>query len=82
MHEAIVIDARCAGSPTIFLLAREECEVLLLDRAIFSQRHARNVIRTGMARLKRYTLMEKPAAAGRPPVLNSDRHDRAFMLVA
>jgi hypothetical protein len=35
MHEAIVIDARCAGSPTIFLLAREECEVLLLDRAIF-----------------------------------------------
>jgi hypothetical protein len=80
MHEAIVIDARCAGSPTIFLLAREEYEVFLLDRAIFpSDMPFCNlyVIRTGMARLKWCTFMEKPAAAGRSTVLKNDRPGQA-----
>ena len=68
MHEAIVIDARWAGSPTIFLLAREEYEVLFLDLAIFPSDMPfcnRYVNGTCMARLKWCTLMEKPAAAGR-----------------
>ena len=35
MHDAIVVGARCAGSPTAMLLARAGRRVLLLDRATF-----------------------------------------------
>jgi flavin-dependent dehydrogenase len=35
MYDAIVIGARCAGSPTALLLARRGCRVLLVDRATF-----------------------------------------------
>jgi flavin-dependent dehydrogenase len=35
MHDAIVVGARCAGSPTAMLLARKGYRVLLLDRAGF-----------------------------------------------
>jgi flavin-dependent dehydrogenase len=35
MYDAIVIGARCAGSPTAMLLARQGYRVLLVDRASF-----------------------------------------------
>ena len=35
MYDAIVVGARCAGSPTAMLLARKGYRVLLLDRAKF-----------------------------------------------
>ena len=35
MHDAIVIGARCAGSPTAMLLARRGFKVLLVDKATF-----------------------------------------------
>ena len=35
MYDAIVVGARCAGSPTAMLLARKGYRVLLLDRASF-----------------------------------------------
>jgi flavin-dependent dehydrogenase len=35
MYHAIIIGARCAGSPTAMLLARRGFKVLLLDRATF-----------------------------------------------
>ena len=35
MYDAIVVGARCAGSPTAMLLARRGYRVLLLDRAGF-----------------------------------------------
>ena len=35
MYDAIVIGARCAGSPTAMLLARKGYRVLLVDRARF-----------------------------------------------
>lgn len=35
MYDAIVVGARCAGSPTAMLLAREGYRVLLVDRATF-----------------------------------------------
>ena len=35
MHDAIVVGARCAGSPTAMLLARQGYQVLLVDRATF-----------------------------------------------
>ena len=34
-YDAIVIGARCAGSPTAMLLARKGHRVLLLDKATF-----------------------------------------------
>src|SRR5689334_20932825 len=34
-YDAIVIGARCAGSPTAMLLARQGYKVLLLEKAIF-----------------------------------------------
>ena len=35
MYDAIIVGARCAGSPTAMLLARRGFKVLLLDRATF-----------------------------------------------
>lgn len=35
VHDAIVVGARCAGSPLAMLLARLGHRVLLLDRATF-----------------------------------------------
>ncbi|HYR27093.1 MAG TPA: FAD-dependent monooxygenase, partial [Thermoanaerobaculia bacterium] len=35
MYDAIVIGARCAGSPTAMLLARRGFKVLLVDKATF-----------------------------------------------
>jgi flavin-dependent dehydrogenase len=35
MYDAIVVGARCAGSPTAMLLARQGYQVLLVDRATF-----------------------------------------------
>ena len=35
MYDAIVVGARCAGSPTAMLLARKGYRVLLLDKARF-----------------------------------------------
>ena len=35
MYDAIIVGARCAGSPTAMLLARKGYRVLLVDRAVF-----------------------------------------------
>ena len=35
MYDAIVVGARCAGSPTAMLLARKGYRILLLDKAGF-----------------------------------------------
>ncbi|WP_410959821.1 FAD-dependent monooxygenase, partial [Salmonella sp. SAL4356] len=35
MYDAIIVGARCAGSPTAMLLARQGFKVLLVDRATF-----------------------------------------------
>ncbi len=40
MYDAIVVGARCAGSPTAMLLARKGHKVLLVDRAALPERHA------------------------------------------
>ena len=37
--DAIVVGARCAGSPTAMLLARKGYRVLVVDRATFPERH-------------------------------------------
>ena len=35
MYDAIIVGARCAGSPTAMLLARKGYKVLLVDKATF-----------------------------------------------
>jgi flavin-dependent dehydrogenase len=70
MYDAIVVGARCAGSPTAMLLARKGYRVLLVDRASFPsdvvngyylQQHA-------VARLKRWGLLDKLRNSNCPPL--------------
>ena len=58
VYDAIVIGARCAGSPTAMLLARQGYRVLLVDRSTFpsdmiSTHYIHN---SGIAHLKRWGL--------------------------
>jgi 2-polyprenyl-6-methoxyphenol hydroxylase-like FAD-dependent oxidoreductase len=73
MFDAIVVGARCAGSPTAMLLARKGYRVLLLDRATFPS----DTISThlvwphGAEILDRWGLLHALAATGCPPVARS-----------
>ncbi len=55
-YDAIVIGARCAGSPTAMLLARKGYRVLLVDRATFPSDtlSTHQVQVPGVARLARW----------------------------
>lgn len=70
MYDAIVVGARCAGSPTAMLLARKGYRVLLLDRAAFpSDTVSTHIVwQRGMAQLKRWGLHDALAASGCPPL--------------
>jgi flavin-dependent dehydrogenase len=78
MFDAIVVGARCAGSPTAMLLARAGYRVLLLDRAEFpSDTLSTHVIhQPGVAALARWGLLERVRESGCPPL------DRAVYEVA
>ncbi len=69
-YEAIVIGARCAGSPTAMLLARTGHRVLLVDRASFpSDTLSTHFIhQPGVACLDRWGLLPDVVASGCPPV--------------
>lgn len=68
MYDAIVIGARCAGSPTAMLLARKGYWVLLVDKATFpSDTMSTHYIKPpGIARLKRWGLLDKIIASNCP----------------
>ncbi len=70
MYDAIVIGARCAGSPTAMLLARKGYRVLLLDKAGFPSDHMSThwIHQPGVARLEQWGLRERLAATGCPPI--------------
>jgi len=70
MYDAIVVGARCAGSPTAMLLARRGYRVLLLDRDAFPSDHMSThwVHQTGMARLERWGLRDRLVATGCSPI--------------
>jgi flavin-dependent dehydrogenase len=70
MYDAIVIGARCAGSPTAMLLARKGYRVLLLDRDSFPSDHLSThwIHQPGVARLERWGLRDQLAATGCPPI--------------
>ena len=83
MYDAIIVGARCAGSPTAMLLARRGFKVLLLDRGTFpSDMPFSNhyVHQTGSARMKRWGLLDKLAATGCPPILTNYWNYGAFTL--
>ncbi|MGZ3678670.1 MAG: NAD(P)/FAD-dependent oxidoreductase [Ktedonobacterales bacterium] len=70
MYDAIVVGARCAGSPTAMLLARKGYRVLLLDRDTFPSDHMSThwIHQPGVARLGRWGLRERLVATGCPPI--------------
>jgi flavin-dependent dehydrogenase len=72
MYDAIVVGARCAGSPTAMLLARTGHRVLLVDRAGFPSDtlSTHYVHQSGVACLERWGLLPQVVAAGAPGIRN------------
>lgn len=70
MYDAIVVGARCAGSPTAMLLARKGYRVLLLDKATFPSDilSTHYIQQAGIARLKRWGLLDRLTASSCPPI--------------
>jgi 2-polyprenyl-6-methoxyphenol hydroxylase-like FAD-dependent oxidoreductase len=69
-YDAIVVGARCAGSPTAMLLARKGYRVLLVDKATFpSDTISTHVLWPhGAEIMDRWGLLDRLAATGCPPV--------------
>jgi 2-polyprenyl-6-methoxyphenol hydroxylase-like FAD-dependent oxidoreductase len=69
-YDAIVIGARCAGSPTAMLLGRKGYEVLLVDRATFpSDTISTHLIHPpGVGAMRRWGLLDRLVATGCPPI--------------
>jgi 2-polyprenyl-6-methoxyphenol hydroxylase-like FAD-dependent oxidoreductase len=70
MYDAIIVGARCAGSSTAMLLARDGFKVLLVDRATFpSDTISTHILWPhGAEMLARWGLLEALAATGLPPI--------------
>lgn len=71
MYDALIIGARCAGSPLAMLLARRGARVLVLDRGTFPSNipHGHFVHRHGPRRLREWGLLSDVAA--RTPAVTS-----------
>jgi 2-polyprenyl-6-methoxyphenol hydroxylase-like FAD-dependent oxidoreductase len=69
-YDAIVVGARCAGSPTAMLLARSGYQVLVVDRARFpSDTVSTHLLHPpGVAALRRWGLLDRVTATGCPPI--------------
>jgi len=69
-YDAIILGARCAGSPTAMLLARKGYRVLVVDRSTFpSDTVSTHVLQPmAVAALARWGLLERLTATGCPPV--------------
>ncbi|MGV9315008.1 NAD(P)/FAD-dependent oxidoreductase [Streptomyces sp. NPDC003691] len=70
MYDVVVIGARCAGSPTAMLLARQGYRVLLLEKARFPQDtlSSHYIHQPGVALLDRWGLLGELVAAGCTPI--------------
>jgi 2-polyprenyl-6-methoxyphenol hydroxylase-like FAD-dependent oxidoreductase len=68
--DAIVVGARCAGSPTAMLLARKGYRVLVVDRATFpSDTISTHILHPlGARALSRWGLLDRLTATGCPPI--------------
>jgi 2-polyprenyl-6-methoxyphenol hydroxylase-like FAD-dependent oxidoreductase len=69
-YDAIIVGARCAGSPTAMLLARKGYRVLVVDRATFpSDTVSTHVVQPlGVAALTRWGLIDRLTATECPPI--------------
>jgi flavin-dependent dehydrogenase len=69
-YDAIVVGARCAGSPTAMLLARKGYRVLLVDKATFpSDTMSTHLVHPpGVAALARWGVLERLEASGCPTI--------------
>jgi 2-polyprenyl-6-methoxyphenol hydroxylase-like FAD-dependent oxidoreductase len=69
-YDAIVVGARCAGSPTAMLLARKGYRVLVVDKATFpSDTISTHLIHPpGVATLRRWGLLDRLVETGCPPI--------------
>jgi len=70
MYDAIIIGARCAGSPTAMLLARKGYRVLLVDKAAFPSDTISTLLiwQPGVACLKRWGLLDAIIASNCPAI--------------
>ncbi|MEO6042413.1 MAG: NAD(P)/FAD-dependent oxidoreductase [Tepidiformaceae bacterium] len=70
MYDAIIVGARCAGSPTGMLLARQGHSVLLVDKATFPSDTLSTHFLTseGVRSLSEWGLLERVMATGCPPI--------------
>lgn len=70
MYDAIIVGARCAGSPLAMLLARKGYRVLLTDKASFPSDtiSTHHIHQPGVLRLKRWGLLEEVRASNCPPL--------------
>jgi 2-polyprenyl-6-methoxyphenol hydroxylase-like FAD-dependent oxidoreductase len=70
MYDAIIVGARCAGSPTAMLLAQKGYRVLVVDRATFpSDTISTHVVQPlAVAALARWGLQDRLAETGCPPI--------------
>jgi flavin-dependent dehydrogenase len=69
-YDAIVVGARCAGSPTAMLLARKGYRVLVVDRATFPSDTVSSHLAHPLAAaaLARWGLLERLVATDCPPI--------------
>src|SRR5688500_8215256 len=81
-YDAIVVGARCAGSPTAMLLARKGYRVLVVDRATFpSDTISTHLVHPpGVAALRRWGLLDRLEASGCPPIDTYSFDFEAFAL--
>ena len=72
MYDAIVVGARCAGSPTAMLLARRGHRVLMVDKATFpSDKLSTHYIHPpGIQALERWGVLDRVLATNPPPIAN------------
>jgi flavin-dependent dehydrogenase len=70
MYDAIIVGARCAGSPTAMLLAKAGHSVLVVDRATFPSDtlSTHYITPDGVARLREWGLLDRILATGVPKI--------------
>lgn len=84
MFDAIVVGARCAGSPLAMLLARKGCRVLMVDRAAFPSDtiSTHHIHQPGVKKLKEWGLLDRLRASNCPPLVKMSFDAGPFALTA
>jgi flavin-dependent dehydrogenase len=70
MYDAIIVGARCAGSPTAMLLAQKGYKVLLADKSTFPSDTMSTLLiyPNGMRRLAHWGLLDRLRGSNCPPI--------------